>query len=131
MLRLTRFVAVDGDLPAQQQAELRAFVDGSRLWESYSAVFRVTDQTMGQVRRARTLGNRPLVVLTATEHGLALEGERLHQSLQAELATLSSTRSHQIVDGATHVSLVHNRQQSQATIAAIQQVIEAARDAGD
>jgi hypothetical protein len=59
------------------------------VWERYSAAFRVTDRTMAEVRRTRTLGSRPLVVLTATDHGLSPEGQRLHQLLQTELARLS------------------------------------------
>jgi hypothetical protein len=69
----------------------------------------------------------PLVVLTATDHGFSQETEGLHQQLQGELATLSSNTRHQIVNGATHVSLVDDREQSQITVDAIQQVVTAAR----
>jgi hypothetical protein len=39
--RLTPFVAADPDLPAHQQQQLRAIVDGSQFWDSYSPAFRV------------------------------------------------------------------------------------------
>ena len=124
LLRLTHFIAADPDLPAQQQAELEAFSNASRVWLSYSSAFRVTDQTMDQVRHARLRAGLPVVVLTATEHGMSPDAELLHQSLQAELATLSSASLHKVVDGATHISLVHNQVQSQTTIVAVQQVVE-------
>jgi pimeloyl-ACP methyl ester carboxylesterase len=123
LLRATGFVAIDPDLPAQQQAEIRAFTSSSRLWTSYSAVFRAIDQTMDQVRNSRPLGNRPLVVVTATEHGFSAETERLHQSLQAELVSLSARAVHRVVSGATHVSLVNNREQAQITAQAIREVV--------
>jgi pimeloyl-ACP methyl ester carboxylesterase len=127
LLRVSGYVRVDPDLPAAQQAQLRALVDTSKLWDSYSAVFRVTDRTMAEVRQARPLGKLPLVVLTATSHGMPPDAEVLHQQLQNELAALSTSATHRVLDGATHVSLVHNREQSAVTVAAIEQVLAAAR----
>jgi hypothetical protein len=70
----------------------------------------------------------PLVVLTATEHGLPPDAEQLHQQLQTELAGLSSNTRHQVVPRATHVSLVDKHGQSQITVDAIRQVVTAARN---
>lgn len=127
LLRLTSFVQVDPDLPAAQQAQLRALVNTSKLWDSYSAVFRVTDRTMAEVRQTRPLGKLPLAVLTATMHGLPPGLEAQHQQLQQDLAALSTNATQQIVDGATHVSLINNREQSAVTSAAIQRVLAAVR----
>jgi pimeloyl-ACP methyl ester carboxylesterase len=90
VLRLSGYMQLDPDLPPQQQVELRAFTNGTRVWESDAAVFRVVDQTMAEVRAGGTLGSLPLIVLTATEHGFSAEMEHLHQQLQAELTRLSS-----------------------------------------
>ena len=48
--------------------------------------------------------------------------------LQDELAALSSNSSHRVVDGATHESVLYDREDAQITSAAIVGVVEAARD---
>jgi hypothetical protein len=117
---------IDPDLPPQQRVELRAFTNGTRLWDSYAAVFRVMDQTMAEVRASGALGSMPLLVLTATEHGFSAETEQLHQQLQAELVGLSSSSRQQVVSGATHASLVDNREQAHLTIERIEEISAAA-----
>jgi pimeloyl-ACP methyl ester carboxylesterase len=126
LFRLSGYIEVDPDLPPQQQVELRAFTNSTQLWVSYAAVFRVVDQIMAEVRASGKLGSRPLIVLTATEHAFSAEAEQLHQQLQAELVGLSSTSRQEVVTGATHVSLVDNRQQARITIDRIQELIAAA-----
>jgi pimeloyl-ACP methyl ester carboxylesterase len=126
VLRLSGYMKVDPDLPPQQQAELRAFTSGTRLWDSYAAVFRVLEQTMTETRASGALGSMPLLVLTATEHGFSAEAEQLHQQLQAELVGLSSNSRQQVVSGATHVWLVDNREQAHLTIERIEEIIAAA-----
>jgi pimeloyl-ACP methyl ester carboxylesterase len=126
VLRLSGYIKVDPGLPPGRQAELRAFTSGTRLWESYAAVFCVVEQTMAEVRASGTLGSTPLLVLTATEHGFSGEMEQLHQELQAELAGLSSDSRHRVVTGATHVSLVDDREQAQITVGSIREIVEAA-----
>lgn len=81
------------------------------------------------------LGSRPLVVVTrdpAKGAGGRLYGnakgdterESLHQSLQQELAELSSCGRLEIVDGAGHGSLVFVRQDAQVTARCICDVID-------
>jgi hypothetical protein len=61
------------------------------------------EASAAQVRASGTLGTRPLVVLTAREQGLphdiAAPAEASWQKMQAELAQLSSTSRHIVVDG--------------------------------
>jgi pimeloyl-ACP methyl ester carboxylesterase len=127
LLRLTGYVAVDPALPARQRAELRAQSDATRTWEGYRAEFRAVDATTAQVRAAGGLGDTPLAVLTATEHGFPAGMERLHQGLQAELTALSTQSVHRVLPGATHVSPVHDPEQAGATAEAIRLTVEAAR----
>ena len=47
--------------------------------------------------------------------------------MQEELAALSTNSIHRVVEGATHESLLYEKGDSQASSAAIEQVIEAAR----
>jgi hypothetical protein len=70
-----------------------------------------------------SLGNKPLAVVTAGE------SEPSWLKRQDDLATLSSSNSiHRVVKGATHSSLVYDRSDSQATSAAIVEVVAAVRD---
>jgi hypothetical protein len=48
--------------------------------------------------------------------------------LQDKLATLSSNSIHRVVEGATHTSLLYDRSDSQATSAAIDEVVAAVRN---
>jgi hypothetical protein len=48
--------------------------------------------------------------------------------LQDDLATLSSNSMHRVVEGATHTSLLYERSDSQATSAAIDDVVAAVRN---
>lgn len=127
VLRLTGYFKIDPDMPPRQQDELRAAVNGTRMWDSDRAVFRAIEATMEQTRAAGSLGARPLIVLTATEHGFPPDIEALHQQLQAELATLSSNAQQRVLQGATHFSPVNKKQQAQTTVAAIAEVVAAAR----
>ena len=120
-------MAVDPALPPRQRAELRAQSDATRTWEGYGAEFRAVDATMAQVRAAGGLGEMPLVVLTATEHGFPAGMEQLHRQLQGELAALSTRSVHRVLPGATHVSPVHDPAQAGATAEAIRLIVQAAR----
>jgi hypothetical protein len=69
-----------------------------------------------------SLGNKPLAVVTAGK------SERSWLELQDKLATLSSNSIHRVVKGATHTSLEYDRSDSQATSAAIVEVVAAVRN---
>lgn len=69
------------------------------------------------------LGALPLIVLSASLP--ADEGRQVWTQVNAELAARSSNGVHRIVDGASHMSLVLEEEQAQATISAIRQVVEA------
>ena len=48
--------------------------------------------------------------------------------LQADLVTLSPNSTHRVVEGATHTSLMYERSDTQATGAAIVEVVAAVRN---
>jgi len=75
-----------------------------------------------QTRRLESLGNKPLVVVTAGE------SEPSWLKRQDDLATISSNSMHRVVEGATHTSVVYERSDAQATSAAIVEVVEAVRN---
>jgi hypothetical protein len=52
----------------------------------------------------------------------------MEEHRQDELATLSFNSMHRVVKGATHTSVLYDRNDSQATSAAIDEVVAAARN---
>lgn len=142
LLRLANYFPANPDLPSQQSAELKAFTNSTRFADINAAEFGATLETDEQVRAAGNLGDLPLVVVTATDHGYAAAAaaqapqaqldqlqaeEQLWQVFQVELAALSSNSVQHVVPGADHASLLTKEKDAQATIAAILEVIEAVR----
>jgi pimeloyl-ACP methyl ester carboxylesterase len=134
---LTRFYApfpADPDLPAQQQAEVTALNASVKSTTAIAAELRAIPTTIEQVRGVGDLGDMPLVVLTAGDgpYGqfspeLAVPATQVWAELQDDLLTLSSNSVHLTITGATHESLVYKQSDAQSTIAAILEVVEAAR----
>lgn len=117
-------------LPSEQAAEVNAFVSTPQHWATILALIDATPATYDEVRVTESLESRPLVVISANTAWLdrgapADDARRLLNELHAELAGLSTNSSHRIVEGATHGSLVHNQDDAQATIAAIEAVLTA------
>jgi pimeloyl-ACP methyl ester carboxylesterase len=107
----------------------RSFPDGV-LAES-----RAIDAMSEQASRTTTLGNRPVVVLTAgvplTMPGVSTEGNaavrRTWVDLHGELAALSTNADHRIIDGAGHY--VHE-DRPEAVITAVRDIVAAVREPG-
>lgn len=140
MLTVMRFLAglgitrsyhlfpVDADLPSAQRTVITAHDGSFKLMAARTGELQGFPATFTQVRNTRPLGNLPLVVLSSTElYPGEPAAKQAWAELQDELATLSSNRQHLVVAGATHESLVYKQEDAQSTIAAILQVIEAAR----
>jgi pimeloyl-ACP methyl ester carboxylesterase len=110
------------ELPQQQRAQIDALSPSTRQVSTYALELRATPQTTTQTRSLRSLGDKPLAVVSAGTQ----EPEWLE--LQDDLATLSSNSMHRVVEGATHTSLVYDRSDAQATSAAIVEVVAAVRN---
>jgi pimeloyl-ACP methyl ester carboxylesterase len=107
------------ELPRQQRAQIDALSPSTRQVSTYALELRATPQTTTQTRSLRSLGDKPLAVVSAgTQEPDWLE-------LQDDLATLSSNSKHRVVEGATHVSVLYDKGDSQATSAAIVEVVQA------
>jgi pimeloyl-ACP methyl ester carboxylesterase len=107
------------ELPPQQRAQIDALTPSTRQVTTTALEFLAPTQS----RRLGSLGNKPLAVVTAGE------SEPGWLKRQDKLATLSSSNSiHRVVKGATHESLLYDRSDSQATSAAIVEVVAAVRD---
>src|SRR5215210_2975158 len=106
------------ELPQKQRAQIDALTPSTRQWSTSALEFLAPTQT----RRLGSLGNKPLAVVTAGE------SEPSWLKRQDKLATLSSNSIHRVVKGATHTSLLYDRSDSQATSAAIVEVVDAVRN---
>src|SRR5215213_8712877 len=106
------------ELPQKQRAQTDALTPSTRQSTTSALEFLAPTQT----RRLGSIGNKPLAVVTAGE------SEPSWLKRQDKLATLSSDSNHRVVKGATHESLVYDRSDSQATSAAIVEVVAAVRN---
>jgi pimeloyl-ACP methyl ester carboxylesterase len=120
------FQPVSG-LPTPHDEAMRAIFAATKDWDAQSAEFLASPATNDQVRAAGTLGDRPLYIVTTTDHGTPPEQEQLWQAWQQELTALSTNSVHQIVAGANHASLWANEADARVSAAAILGVVEAAR----
>jgi pimeloyl-ACP methyl ester carboxylesterase len=113
------------ELPPQQAAEMRAFMALPDFWVGVGAEAAAWEEsTSPQVRRARSLGDMPLAVLTASG---TMAFDPVHGELQAELAALSSNGTHRVVEGADHGSIVMSPEYARLVADYVCRVLEAAR----
>jgi hypothetical protein len=110
------------DLPPQQRAQIDALSPSTRQVSTTALELRAAPQTATQARGLRSLGDKPLAVVSAGTQ------EPEWQELQDDLATLSSNSKHRVVKGATHTSVLHDEGDSEATSAAVVEVVEAVRN---
>jgi pimeloyl-ACP methyl ester carboxylesterase len=115
---LSKLDPASPELPQQQRAQIDALTPSTRQWSTSALEFLAPTQTL----RLGSLGNKPLAVVTAGTQ----EAGWLEQ--QDDLATLSPNSTHRVTKGATHTSLLYDRSDSQATSAAIDEVVAAVRN---
>ncbi|MCE7985012.1 MAG: alpha/beta hydrolase [Caldilinea sp. CFX5] len=128
LLRLSNYNPLLTDLPPQQATEHKAMADSAAFVDTAAAEFAASPATSDQVGAAGRLGDKPLFVLSATEHDAPPEVEAMAQAFQRELAALSTNHVHQIIRGATHASLLLKQEDAQVTSAAILAVVAAVRE---
>lgn len=121
MVRLFNLSPPPPGLPPEQRAQIEAWAGSTRHISTTAEEFAATPATTAQVGAAGNLGDRPLAVVTAGEQGSDWF------ALQNELAALSTNSSHQVVDGATHTSVVDDPGHARMTSATILQVLDAVR----
>ena len=125
-LNLSR--GISAGLPARQAAELRAGAALPGFATTEAAQIRAWSVSREQLNAAAPLGALPLAVLTVSEQPV---GGKLLSALQRELAELTEDASFEIVQGASHESLIANRENARVVANTIVAVVAAARDRGD
>jgi hypothetical protein len=107
LTRLLGFFPADPELPAQHRSEIKAFSSSTKYMAANSAELLAIAAASAQVLNAGSLGDRPLVVLTALDSfdglpaGLATRAQQAWEELQADLAGLSSNGIHRLIEGTT------------------------------
>jgi pimeloyl-ACP methyl ester carboxylesterase len=109
------------ELPPQQRAQIDALAPSTRQVSASAGEFLAPTQTL-RLGSQGSLGNKPLAVVTVGK------SEPSWLERQDKLATLSYNSIHRVVNGATHTSLLYERSDSQATSAAIVEVVGAVRN---
>ena len=112
-------------LPDLQNQELLAFSSATKDWDAQAAEFSATIDLDNEVRADGSLGDLPLFVLTATDHGGPAEMEQTWRGLQNELAQLSTNSVHKVLEGARHESLWADPKFAGESVNAILNVIAA------
>jgi pimeloyl-ACP methyl ester carboxylesterase len=119
-LLIRPFLREADGLPDRERAELRAFASQVRhVTASAREVEAMLQFTFPQVRRARDLGDRPLIVLSAERDSIG--GDRIHE----EMAMLSANSRLVVVQGASRGALVTDQAPARVVVDAIRLVYDA------
>ena len=126
LLRLTTFLPADPDLPERQRGELAAYYASTKFADYLLSLYRQFPNVLAQARSVGDLHDVPLMVVigSASENATGI----LHE-LQRDLMALSSRAGQHVVEGATHLSLVHNPSHARQTTQAILKTVNAAHAA--
>ena len=120
--------AISAGLPARQAAALRAGAALPGLAATTAAQIRSWSVSREQLNAAAPLGDLPLAVIAVSEQPV---GGELLTALQHELAELTENAGFEVVQGASHESLISNREHARVVADIIQAVVQAARDRED
>lgn len=116
------YVSAPSDLPPEAWAEARASMSTATHNRGVRDDVVGLKAALAQAQALTTLGDRPLIVLTAVED--AHEG---WLPLQDEMADLSTNSVHRIIQDATHTSLIEDQNDATISIQAILDVVAAVR----
>jgi pimeloyl-ACP methyl ester carboxylesterase len=116
------YESVYGDLPDVARDEQRAFWSTPRHSRSVRDEFSQIRTAMDQARALTSLGDRPLVVVTAKK-----EAEGGWMAAQDGLAALSTNSNHRILPDATHTMLTENKATAVQSSQAIRDVVNSVR----
>ena len=111
-----------GGLPAQARDEQRAFWSTPRHARSVRDEFSELRTAMTQAKALTSLGDRPLIVVTARQ-----DAEGGWFAAQNDLARLSTNTLHRVLDDATHAMLVEDKATAARSSRAIRDVVDAIR----
>ena len=110
------------NLPPRERDAARAFAASPRELRADRADFAQLPRLFDEAKTVKSLGGRPLAVVTAT-----VGAQRGWAAAQTRLAKLSGNCTHQTVAGATHAGLLEDERFASIAGRAIAQIVRAAR----
>ena len=116
---------ISAGLPPRQAAELRAAAALPGFARTEAAQVRCWSVSRDQLNAAAPLGDLPLSVLAVSEQPV---GGELLTALQHELAELTAAATLEVVQGASHESVLSEHEHARLVARTIQVVVQAARD---
>lgn len=126
LMRPMRAAIGAGDLPEAHARPAIRLSGATKFWNALAAQNGGMAATSAEVLAAPLqLGEKPLYILSANQS--AGRERETWTSLNAALTSGSSNSTHRVVAGATHGGLTMVRAEAQATIDAIQKVLQSAR----
>lgn len=122
------FFALGGEtdfagLPARQHDEIAAAWSSAGYWRSVETSMQAGENIFKLAQSVGPLGDLPLIVIT---RGTDLDGG--WDGMQNELALLSTNSQHLTVEGATHASLIFNKDHAHVVSETILKMVEAVRN---
>jgi pimeloyl-ACP methyl ester carboxylesterase len=120
-LGIGQLVPSSSDIPEPAAGQIQAFTSSPRSWRNAAQESGAMPALFGQAQALTSLGNRPLVVLTASESEQAIDG---WSAVQDRMAALSTNSSHLAAD-ITHTGLLEEENGAAMSAEAIADVIEA------
>jgi len=136
VIRLSGMFPLPPDLPPLQRKQGENLSYQTPYLMAAFKEFDALPETMEQVHNSQGLGEKPLAVVSASDHGASMMAdskaeavriEQAAQALQEELTGLSSDSTFRIIEGSDHVSVVVNRSHAQQTSEEILKVVESVR----
>jgi pimeloyl-ACP methyl ester carboxylesterase len=114
------------DLPEEARLASASFAVLPHYFQSLIADGDAMPTVLREEREVTSLGDIPLLVLVATEPDDAVR--KVWSQANIEMATLSTKGSYQIVNGATHMSLVYRQSDAQICTEGILEILDAVQD---
>lgn len=110
------------DLPEEARLASASFSASPRFFQSLLAQGESISTVFQEERAVTSLGDRPLLVLVATEPEDAVR--KIWNQANIEMAGLSTQGRYRIVEGATHISLAYREADAQICIDGILEVLD-------
>jgi pimeloyl-ACP methyl ester carboxylesterase len=114
------------DLPEDARTASASFSTSTHYFQSLIDQSDSMPTVLREEREVTSLGDIPLLVMVATEPEDAVR--KVWSQANIEMATLSTNGRYQIVDGATHISLVYCQKDAQVCTDGILEVLNAVHD---
>jgi pimeloyl-ACP methyl ester carboxylesterase len=136
VMRLSGMFPPPADLPPLQREQAENLTYQTPHLMAAFKEYRALPDAMEQAHSTEGLGDKPLAVVSASDHGGGMmaksraeaeQSERAAQALQSELANVSPNSTRRVIEGSDHGSIITNRRHAQQTSEEILKVVKSVR----